>query len=81
MGRKLSTENPSSYTPDYYRLYYHKHNAFMKCECGKPVRKFGIYAHRKTKGHLTILEIARLHALLDKQEKRENTLGESATII
>lgn len=84
MGRKLSTENPSSYTPEYYRQYYHNHNVFMVCECGKPVRKFGIYAHRKSKGHLIILEIARLRALLDnksKIEQSENTLGDCVTII
>jgi hypothetical protein len=81
MGRKANIENPSSYTPEYYRQYYHKHNEYITCNCGKQVRKFGIYIHRKTKGHITILELERLNGLLNEKTKMEESLGENIIVV
>jgi hypothetical protein len=66
MGRKRTCDVGSD-TLEYYRLYYHAHNEQIVCECGSSVKKFGIYQHRKGKGHLIKLELARLNGLLNIQ--------------
>jgi hypothetical protein len=39
----------------------------MTCECGHSVKKIGIYQHKKSKGHLMKMELARLNGLLNIQ--------------
>lgn len=78
MGRKATSEI-SSYTPEYYRQYYHAHNEIITCECGHSIKKYGIYLHRKSKGHLNKMELARLNELVANLPK-EIPLGENNNI-
>lgn len=85
MGRKCKIDCVSSYTPEYYKQYYHAKNETLTCEiCNKPVKKFGIYVHNKGQKHLFNKEIIRLNGLLDAKELGESnpdSLGEINNIV
>jgi hypothetical protein len=82
MGRKAIEEQPSSYTPEYYKQYYHAKNETLTCEiCQKPVKKFGMYVHKKGKIHLFNEKILQLNSLLEEKKKNELPLGENINII
>lgn len=75
MGRKSIENAPSSYTPEYYRQYYHAKNEDLTCEiCNKTVKKFGIYIHNKGQKHLFNKEILRLNEIISQSKNLENPI-------